>query len=125
MINADRMVPVTNIDLISLYGLILLQAGKTIETLDAVNPSGDFELTAEPAASTYVLATEPVATFDFAAGVDTAMVYFVPGYDFSGFTADGSAAAIASGSEDVVNDPSSLYLCTWDSGEVTIEKVGY
>lgn len=117
MINADRIVPVTATDLITLYGLILKVGSVDVTALDAVNP-GEFEV-AE--AGTY-LADEPVGTLDFADGVSTATVYFVPAYDYAGFTIAG-VDVTATG--DVEADGRTLYMAALASGDVTITKVGF
>ena len=121
MINTDRIVPVTRTDLVSLYALIMKASGTTLTVVSAVDPEGNFELTEAPASGS-VIANEPVATFDFGANVTAATVYFVPAYDYAGFTADGSALT-ATG--DVDADGCTLYLATLASGAVTITKVGF
>ena len=52
-------------------------------------------------------------------------VYFIPAYDFAGFTVDGAAATIADGSDEVDADGSSLYTAALATGEITITKVGF
>lgn len=119
MINTDRIVQVSAIDLLSLYGLILKQNNATLAALQAKNTDGDFEV-AE--AATPLLASEPVKAMNFASGVTAATIYFVPAYDYAGFEVNG-AAVTATG--DVEADGRTLYKATLASGAVTIEKVGF
>lgn len=124
MINNDRIVPVQVIDLISLYGLILLQDSTNNADLTAVtatNP-GIFEITS---ASDPLIANEPVATCDFAEGVSAATIYFVPAYNYKGFTIAGATATVDADSDDVIADGRTLYKAVLATGEVTITKVGF
>ncbi len=121
MINTNRIVPITAVDLISMYGLILMQssANATLAKVSSNTVEGDFEITA---ASTPLIADEPVKTVDFATGVSTATLYFVPAYDYVGFTING-AAVTPSG--DVEADGRTLYKAVLGSGAITITKVGF
>lgn len=121
MINKDRIVPVQATDLITLYATMLKMAGTTLTVAEANDANGDFELATAPQSGS-IIANEPVSTFDFASGVSAATVYFVPAYDYAGFTADGEAIE-ASG--EVEADGCTLYLATLASGAVTITKVSY
>lgn len=129
MINANRIVPVTATDLISLYGLIARvycsAEDYDLVAIDATDDEGNFELTEALAESTSGICSEPVATFDFGEDVSAASVYFVPAYDYAGFTIDGSAATIAAGSADVDADGSTLYMATLSSGSVSIRKFSF
>lgn len=115
MINNDRIVPVSATDLLSLYGVILQASGKNVTAVAASNP-GQFSITATGAQ----LANEPIATCDF--GASSATLYFVPAYNFSGFTVNGVAATV---SGDIVADGKTLYTATLASGNITIAKVGF
>ncbi len=119
MINNDRIVPVTVTDLLTLYGNILTIAGTTIDSVQATNP-GIFEV--EDATNT-LIAAEPVAKMDFAEDVTAATVYFIPAYNYAGFSVNGTAVE----SEGVEVDPDgrTLYTATLSSGTVTIAKVGF
>lgn len=119
MINQDRIVPVTATDLITLYGLILNVGGKKVTALEATDTAGDFSVTEADGA---LLANEPVATLDFGEDVSTASVYFVPAYDYAGFTINGSAITPTG---DVEADGRTLYLASLADGAVTITKVGF
>lgn len=118
MINTERIVPVTAIDLLSLYGLILAQNVSGLTALDATDP-GVFEV---ESASNALIADEPIASLDFASGVSTATVYFVPAYNYVGFTQNGAAIT---NTGDVDPDGRSLYKAELGSGSVTITKVGF
>ena len=119
MLNANRIVPVQATDLLSLYAVTLKQNSNnaTLAKVDATAP-GIFAVTS---ASTPLLASEPVKTLDIASGITSATIYFVPAYDFAGFTVNG-AAATTSGTVDA--DGSTLYSATLSSGTVTFAKVG-
>lgn len=123
MINANRIVPVMATDLISLYGLILKQDSNnsSMVALAAVNP-GEFSQTTN---SAVVIANEPVATFDFASGVSAGTVYFVPAYDYAGFTLAGVAATVADNDVTVNPDGATLYKAVLSSSTVTITQVGF
>lgn len=123
MINKDRIVPVQATDLISLYGLILKQNSDN-EDLAALEATevGTFQVTD---GSDPLIANEPVVSIDIdatASSVSSATVYFVPAYDYKGFTIDG-AAVTPTGT--VNADGSTLYSATLASGAITIAKVGF
>lgn len=118
MINNERIVPVTQIDLLSLYGLILKLTESTAPTaLDATTSNGQFTV-AE--AGTYI-ASEPVQTLNFTAASGT--VFFVPAYDYSGFSVNGTAVTTAG--DAVLADDRTLYKAVLGSGTVTITQVGF
>lgn len=122
MINKDRIVPVQATDLISLYGVILLQNSNnsSLEALDAED-IGKFQIKAN---SKVYLADEPVKSVDIdatASSVSASTIYFVPAYDYVGFTIDG-AAVTPTGS--VVADGNTLYKAVLATGAITITKVG-
>lgn len=122
MINADRIVSVTSIDLISLYGLILkigdtdfaASGGK----LDATNPA-EFDVTADG----IYLAAEPVKMLDFASTASASTVYFVPAYNYAGFKIAGESVEAAG--DEVTADGKTIYAAELASGAVTITKIGF
>lgn len=120
MINRDRVVATTAIDLITLYTRIFAIAGVTVSAIDAENPNGEFVVNSDPANA--VIASEPVKSLDFAAGATAAVVYFAPTYDYEGFKIAG--AAVTATGDEVVADHANLYKATLATGAVTIEKVG-
>ena len=119
MINKDRIVQVSAIDLISLYGLILQQNNATLAAVDSSTVDGQFEITA---ASTPLIADEPVQSVDFTSSVSSATLYFVPALDYAGFTKAGVAVTPTG---DVEPDGRSLYKAVLASGGITITKVGF
>lgn len=121
MINTDRIVPVTATDLISLYGLILKQDSNNsdLAAVQAVSTDGQFEITA---ADTPLIASEPVQTCDFAEGVSSATLYFVPAYDYAGFTL---AGVNTTPTGTVTPDGRTLYKAVLGSGAITITQVGF
>lgn len=121
MINNDRIVPIQKIDLITMYALILMQASANanLAKVSAGNVEGDFDITA---ASTPLLADEPVKSVDFASGVSAATLYFVPSMSYEGFTING-LAVIPTGV--VEADGASLYKAVLASSAITITKVGF
>lgn len=119
MINTERIVPVQATDLVTLYGTIMKLAGTAVTPVQATNP-GVFELTS---GSGNLLAAEPVKTLDFGEDVTSAVVYFVPAYDFEGFSIAG-VAATPSGAT-VNPDGRTLYAATLATGVITIAQVGF
>lgn len=124
MINTDRIVPVVATDLITLYGLILKQDTTNNSTLDKLEADeiGEFQITS---GSKPLLCNEPAKVIDIdatASSVSACTVYFVPAYDYKGFTVDG-AAATPTGSVDA--DGRSLYKAVLSSGTITITKQGF
>lgn len=122
MINENRIIPVTKTDLLTLYGNILTIAGTTVSAVSAVNANGDFVVEATGDAGN-VIANEPVKSVDFAEGVTAAVVYFIPNYNYAGFSIDGTAVVTAGA--DVDPDGVTLYTATLSSSTVTIAKVGF
>ena len=123
MINTDRIVPVQATDLITLYSVILKQDSNN-STLDKLTAAGlgEFQITS---GSKPLLANEPVVTIDIDAttsSVSACTVYFVPAYDYAGFTIDGTAVETAGA--DVVADGNTLYKATLSSGTIAVSKVG-
>lgn len=120
MINTDRIVPITKEDLISMYGLILLQASanSSMTALQADDVEGDFSC-----GTGIHLAAEPVKTCDFTGASGT--LYFVPAFDYVGFTKSGAAVTVAANDVTVDPDGHTLYKAVLSSGTVTITKAGF
>lgn len=121
MINTDRIVPVQETDLISLYGLILLQDTTNNADLTAVQATdpGVFEIAS---ASNPLIAAEPVKKCDLNEEVTAATLYFVPAYDYVGFTLDGT---VTEATGEVKADGHTLYKAVLADGAITITKVGF
>ena len=118
MINNDRIVPVTKIDLLSLYGLIIKARGTSVTAINASDVDGDFTQSANGT----TFASQPVKSYTFGASVTSATVYFVPAYDFKGFSKTG-ATITENGT--VEKDSATLYVATLASGTVTYTKAGF
>lgn len=119
MINSDRIVPITRTDLITIYGTIMKLAGTSVTSASASAP-GVFALTS---GSGNILAAEPVKSLDFGASVTSATVYFVPAFDYEGFSISGTAETTAGAT--VTADGATLYTATLSGGDITIAKVGF
>lgn len=119
MINDKRIVSVTKVDLLTLYGNIMKLAGTTVAAVNASAP-GVFTVSS---GSGNVIASEPVKSFDFASGVSSMVAYFIPAFDYEGFKVQGTAVTTAGA--DVDADGATLYTATLSSGTVTIAKVGF
>lgn len=119
MINNNRIVPIEVIDLLSMIGLVMKLQGTSVSAISAVNPA-EFELTS---GSGNLLANEPVKTLDFGEGVSSATVYFIPAYNYEGFSVQGTKVT-PSGAE-VEADGRTLYTATLSGGAVAIAKVGF
>ncbi len=117
MINNNRIVPITAIDLLTMYGVILTVAGVSVAALEAVDVLGDYELAD---AGTY-LADQPVKSIDITAS--SATIYFVAGYDYKGFTLSGAATTPTG--DDVAADGRTLYKAVLSSGAIAITKIGF
>lgn len=120
MINLDRIVPVTQVDLLTLYGNIMKLAGTSVTAAEAVE-AGVFELTGSGDIGNKI-ANEPVKSCDFKSGVTAGVLYFIPAYDFEGFKVAGSAVT-PSGT--MAADGRTLYTATLATNAVTIAKVGF
>lgn len=127
MINTNRIVPVTKVDLISLYGLILLQASgnSSLAKLASNDVEGDFTIKTN---NGVLIADQPVKSVDIDAttsSVSAATLFFVPAFDYEGFTVDGAAATIADNDVTVNPDGHTLYKAVFGSSTVTITQVGF
>lgn len=124
MINTDRIVPVTATDLVSLYGTILTMSSSNsgLTALDAEDTAGNFQITD---GTNPLIASEPVVSCDIdatASSVSAATLYFVPSYDYKGFSIDGTKV-VPTGS--VEPDGRTLYKAVLATGAITITKVGF
>lgn len=120
MINSDRIVPVEKVDLITLYGNIMVLAGTSVAKIDG--EQGVMEVTGSGSVGNK-LASEPLKSCNFDDGVTACVVYFIPSYDYVGFSVDGTAVVTAGAEVDV--ESVNLYTATLSSGTVTIAKVGF
>jgi len=123
MINDARIVPIQSIDLISMYGFALVAAanaasGTAPEKLAAADIA-TFSVTTN--SKTYI-AAEPVKSLNFGSSITASTIYFVPAYDYTGFTKD---SAILTVTGDVVADGRTMYSATLSTNALTIAKVGF
>ncbi len=109
----DRIVPVHRTDLISLYYAMFAIGASAPTKINATKP-GVFAITAAG------LCLEPVKTAKITA--TSGVIYFVPAFDFEGFT-DGNDAAITIAGAEIDADGRSLYSLTISSGTYTAAKV--
>ena len=119
MINNDRIVPITKTDLLTNYGTMLKIANVSVTALNVVDTAGDFE---QATNSATVICSEPVKALNFGSSVTAATVYFVPAYDYKGFTKDSATLTVTG---DVVADGATLYTATLSTNALTIAKVGF
>lgn len=117
MINNDRIVPVQKIDLLSLYGTILGILGDEYKVLQTTNVLGDFIVEED---DKLYLANQPVKTLDFADGVESATVYFIPDYAFAGFSINGTATEVET---EIKPDGVTLYVAELKNSAVTVIAV--
>ena len=122
MVNKDRIVPITKMDLLSAVGTMMKLAGTSFAVIEPATVAGDFNVTGSGAAGNK-LANQPVKSIDFKSGVTSGTVYFIPDYDFEGIKVAGAAATMASASITVDADSANLYTAALSSGEVTIAAV--
>lgn len=123
MINDARIVPITSIDLISMYGFSLCAAaaaasGTAPEKLSATDVA-TFDVATN--SKTYI-AAEPVKAVTFGSSITACTLYFVPAYDYTGFAKTGASLTVTG---DVEADGRTLYKATLSTNALTIAKVGF
>lgn len=123
MINTNRIVPVTKIDLITLYGLILLQDSNNsaLAKLAATDVEGDYAVSA----SGVYLADQPLQSATFGSSVTSGTVYFVPAFDYAGFSKTGATLTVTNPTGGVVADGHTLYKAVLSTNALTITQVGF
>lgn len=124
MINKDRIIPVQATDLLSLYSVVLKMNSNnaTLAKLDALDVNGNFKVTS---GSAPLICSQPVETIDIdatASSVSTATIYFVPAYDYVGFSIDGTTVEVTG---DIEADGASLYVATLSGGSISVAKIGF
>lgn len=124
MINKDRIIPVQATDLLSLYSVVLKMNSNnaTLAKLDALDVNGNFKVTS---GSAPLICSQPVETIDIdatASSVSAATIYFVPAYDYVGFSIDGTAVEVTG---DIEADGASLYVATLSGGSISVAKIGF
>ena len=125
MINKDRIVPVTAVDLISLYGLILLQDSNnsSLEALAAAAP----EKFAVATNSKVYIAAEPLKALSFGSSITACTLYFVPALDFDikNITKASATLTITAPDAGIAADGHTLYSAVLSTNALTITKVGF
>lgn len=119
MINNDRIVPIQKTDRLSAIGEILTLTNTSYSILKSADVTGTFTVTGSGSAGNF-LANQPVKTLDFADGVTSATVYFIPDYAYEGMKIAG-VATTPTGT--VVADGATLYKAVLSSSSVTITAV--
>ena len=127
MINTNQIVPITATDLLTLLGTVMAIGQESLSAVPAalapLDVEGGYQVTTNNAVS---LASTPLKSLDFdatASSVSAGTVYFVPAYDYVGFSIDG--AAVVTAGAVVKADGCTLYKAVLGSGAVTISKVGF
>lgn len=116
MINANKIIPVTKSDLLSILANAALLAAKTVTALTATAP-GVFAISSNPTTDV-TICNEPVKSFDFASGSSAAVVYFIADYGYEGFKVAGTA--VTTSGADVDPESATLYKATLSGGAVAI-----
>ena len=106
-VNKDRIVPVTDIDLITLYNMILNATGTTMTAIAADDDKGSFTVSAGNK-----ICNEPATTINITAA--SGNFFFVAAHDFVGLTGKTVAGV------DVVPDGVTLYKVAISSGTATV-----
>lgn len=126
MINKDRIVPVTQTDLLSLYGLILYTRGR-LEI--AEGDGGVFDYDSLTTEGNY-LCNEPVKRIVMnGENTEAPFLHFVAGYDFEGVELEGQLIKRATKAKDstafvdIAQDAATLYVTGFDGGSFFLREV--
>jgi len=119
---SGKVVPVTAIDLISMYGLILKVNGVEVVALDERKADGTYRGTSEG----LTICSTPMKSFELGeTGNPSKTIYFVPSHDYVGFI--GRNGAISATGDTVEPDGKTLYKAVTSftaGGSANITKVG-
>ena len=121
MINANKIVPVTKSDLLSIYANAAILGGSTVTKLEEGAP-GEFTVAAT-ISTTWGIANAPLKKLNFGASASSGTVIFIPDYDYDGFYINGTFEEPADGSDDVDANGAELYKAVLSSGDITITKL--
>lgn len=113
-INKNRIVPVTDIDLITLYNMILNATGTTVTAIAPGADLGHFTV-----AAANKICNEPAVDVNVTAS--SGAFYFVAAHDFAGLKVNGTAVTPSGAT--IVPDGVTLYKGTISSGAITIALV--
>ena len=124
MINANRIVPIQVVDLISMYGLILLQDSNNsaLEKLAASTIDGQFAVST--ASKTY-LADQPLKSLEFGSSITAGTIFFVADYAYEGFSKSGATLTVTNPTGGVVADGKTLYKAVLSTNALTITQIGF
>lgn len=89
MVNNDRIVPITNIDFLSMIGTVLTLNGTNFTVAQAQTVEGDFTISPAEGQSNF-LVNQPAKTINVATS-DAVTIYFVAAYGYAGFSINGTA----------------------------------
>ena len=117
MINTNRIVPIEKVDYLTLVSQVL-----DIASVSATKLAGANGVFAQDTNSATVICSEPVKTLNFGSSVTAATVYFIPAYDYKGFTKTSATLTVTG---DVDADGATLYSATLSTNALTIAKVGF
>lgn len=120
MMNQNRIIPVTQSDLISLYSVSLLLADDTIAQASVANADVPAVFDIADVSGKFLL-DEPVKKVTVADGAEVTL-YLVAAYDFDGIYVAGSDEPL---SADIDADGKSLFKVVIASGAATVSKVGF
>lgn len=118
MINSNRIVPITNIDLITMYSVALSTLEAAPEKL-AATTQGIFSQNTN---NKVVMCDEPVKSFNFGSSASAGTVYFVAAPDYEGFKVQ--TIKVSTAGTTVKPDSRTLYKAVRASGTITVSQVG-
>lgn len=119
MVNNDRIVPITNIDFLSMIGTVLTLNGKNFTVAQAQTVEGDFTISPAEGQSNF-LVNQPVKTINVATS-EAVTIYFVAAYGYAGFSINGTA--VTTTGDTVQPDGITLYKAVSAGNAVTITAV--
>jgi len=122
MINNDRIVPITAIDLISMYATIfkLSHVGNNIDVIKANDTNGNFTINKPNMTGGNKMLNEPARSIDFTGASGSADFYFIPAYNYQGITKDGE---VVEAGKNIIGDGKTLYRVIFSDSSITINQI--
>ena len=120
MVNNDRIVPITNIDFLSMIGTVLTLNGTNFTVAQAQTVEGDFTISLGEGQTGNFLVNQPVKTINVTTP-DAVTIYFVAAYGYAGFSINGTA--VTATGDTVQPDGITLYKALSVGNAVTITAV--
>lgn len=120
MVNNDRIVPITNIDFLSMIGTVLTLNGTNFTVAQAQTVEGDFTISPAEGQTGNYLVNQPVKTINVATS-EAVNIYFVAAYGYAGFSINGTA--VTTTGDTVQPDGITLYKAVSAGNAVTITAV--